>query len=140
MRGLTNMAGDYNFFQDFLGINRDDKDPSYARQAFQDFKTLLQNYPNSVYAADARARMIGLKNRLARYDLSVAKYYVKRDALIAAANRAKLIVETYPDTAETEKALEIMVESYDTLKMPALAQHAREVLAKNYPDNRLGRG
>ena len=140
MRGLTNMAADYNFFQDFLGINRDDKDPSYARQAFQDFKTLLQNYPNSSYAADARARMIGLKNRLARYDLGVAEYYVKRDALIAAANRAKLIVETYPDTMETEKALEIMVNAYDTLKMPTLAQHAREVLAKNYPDNRLGRG
>lgn len=140
MRGLTNMAADYNFFQDFLGINRDDKDPSYARQAFQDFKTLLQNYPNSSYAADARARMIGLKNRLARYDLGVAEYYVKRDALIAAANRAKLIVETYPDTVETEKALEIMVNAYDTLKMPTLAQHAREVLAKNYPDNRLGRG
>ena len=74
MRGLTNMAADYNFFQDFLGINRDDKDPSYARQAFQDFKTLLQNYPNSQYAADARARMVGLKTRLARYDLGVAEY------------------------------------------------------------------
>ncbi len=140
MRGLTNMAADYNFFQSLFGIGRDDKDPAYARQAFQDFKTLLQNYPNSVYAADARARMIGLKNRLARYDLSVAEYYVKRDALVAAANRAKLIVETYPDTAETEKALEIMVESYDALKMPQLAKHAREVLAKNYPENRLGRG
>lgn len=140
MRGLTNMAADYNFFQDFLGIDRDDKDPSYARQAFQDFKTLLQSYPNSSYAADARARMVGLKTRLARYDLGVAEYYVKRDALIAAANRAKLVVETYPDTVETEKALEIMVNAYDTLKMPTLARHAREVLAKNYPDNRLGRG
>ena len=49
-------------------------------------------------------------------------------------------VETYPDTVETEKALEIMVNAYDTLKMPTLARHAREVLAKNYPDNRLGRG
>ena len=66
----------------------------------------------------------------ARYDLGVAEYYVKRDALIAAANRAKLIVETYPDTVETEKALEIMVNAYDTLKMPTLAQHAREVLAR----------
>ena len=85
-------------------------------------------------------RSIGLKNRLARYDLSVAKYYVKRDALIAAANRAKQVVETYPDTPETEEALEIMIESYDTLKMPTLAQHAREVLGKNYPENRHAKG
>ena len=60
----------------------------HARQAFQGLQDPAANYPNSVYAADARARMIGLKNRLARYDLSVAEYYVKRDALIAAANRA----------------------------------------------------
>ncbi|MGL5036259.1 MAG: outer membrane protein assembly factor BamD, partial [Aeromonas sp.] len=120
-----------------FGVDRDDKDPAYARQAFQDFKTLLQNYPNSLYATDARARMISIKNRLAKYDLSVAEYYVKRGALVAAANRAKMVIEGYPDTVETEKALEIMVESYDTLKMPKLAKHAREVLAENYPDNPL---
>ncbi|PJG59605.1 outer membrane protein assembly factor BamD [Aeromonas cavernicola] len=139
IRGLTNMAADYNFFQALFGIDRQDKDPGYARQAFQDFKTLLQNYPNSMYAADARARMIGLKNRLAQYDLNVVQYYVKRDALVAAANRAAAIVETYPDTPQVETALEIMVSSYETLKMPLLAEHAREVLAKNYPDNRLNR-
>ncbi|MGL5294060.1 MAG: outer membrane protein assembly factor BamD, partial [Aeromonas sp.] len=88
-------------------------------------------------AADARARMISIKNRLAKYDLSVAEYYVKRGALVAAANRAKMVIEGYPDTVETEKALEIMVESYDTLKMPKLAKHAREVLAENFPDNPL---
>ena len=54
----------------------------------------------------------------------MAEYYVKRDALIAAANRAKLVVETYPDTVETEKALEIMVNAYDTLKMPTLARQS----------------
>lgn len=140
MRGLTNMAADYNFFQDLLGIDRDDKDPGYAHQAFQDFKLLLQNYPSSQYAPDARARMIGLKNRLAKYDLSVAEYYVKRDALVAAANRAKQLVQDFPDTPQAERALEIMVESYEALKMPGLAQNARAVLAKNYPDNSLARG
>ncbi|QCG49416.1 outer membrane protein assembly factor BamD [Aeromonas schubertii] len=140
MRGLTNMAADYNFFQDLMGIERDDKDPAYARQAFRDFKLLIQNYPDSQYAADARARMIGLKNRLAKYDLSVAEYYVRRGALVAAANRAKQLVEEFPDTPQTEQALEIMVKSYDHLKLPEMARHAREVLAKNYPDNRLGRG
>jgi outer membrane protein assembly factor BamD len=140
MRGLTNMAADFNFFQDFFGIDRDDKDPSYARQAFKDFKLLLQNYPTSQYAADARARMISLKTRLAKYDLSVAQYYVKRGALIAAANRAKQLVEDFPDTPQTEQALELMVNAYTDLKMPAMAQNARAVLAKNYPNNELAGG
>jgi outer membrane protein assembly factor BamD len=68
MRGLTNMAA-ITTSSRISGHQSGRQGPSYARQAFQDFKTLLQNYPNSSYAADARARMIGLKNRLARYDL-----------------------------------------------------------------------
>ncbi|MGL5949383.1 MAG: outer membrane protein assembly factor BamD [Aeromonas sp.] len=137
MRGLTNMAADYNFFQDVFGIARDDKDPAHARQAFNDFKTLLQNYPSSQYAADARARMTGIKQRLANYDLAVARYYVRRNAHVAAANRAKQLLETYPDTAATQSALEIMLSSYTVLKMPELAANARRVLVSNFPQSAL---
>lgn len=137
MRGLTNMQADYNFFHHTLGIDRSDRDPSYARQAFRDFKSILTRYPNSQYAADAYARMISLKDRLAKYDLAVADYYWRRGAWIAAANRGKGIVENYTDTTAVEPALEIMVKSYDKLALTDLASHARQVLAANYPDNDL---
>ncbi|MGL4207325.1 MAG: outer membrane protein assembly factor BamD [Aeromonadaceae bacterium] len=137
MRGLTNMQADYNFFHHTFGMDRSDRDPSYARQAFRDFKVVLTNYPQSQYAADARARMVSLKDRLAKYDLSVAEYYWKRGAWIAAANRSKGIIENFNDTPSTEAALEIMVKSYDKLEMNDLASNARKVLAANYPDNEL---
>ena len=137
MRGLTNMQADYNFFHHTFGMDRSDRDPSYARQAFRDFKVVLNNYPQSQYAADSRARMVSLKDRLAKYDLSVAEYYWKRGAWIAAANRCKGIVENFNDTPSTEAALEIMVKSYDKLEMNDLSRNARKVLAANYPDNDL---
>ena len=137
MRGLTNIQSDYNFFHHVFGMDRADRDPSYARQAFRDFKTLVTRYPQSQYAADARARMVSLKDRLSRYDLTVAQYYWKRGAWIAAANRSKDIIQNYNDTEAVEPALEIMVKSYDKLKMPQMAANARKVLAANYPDNSL---
>lgn len=139
MRGLTNMQADYNFFQSVLQMDRFDRDPAYARQAFADLKRVLVNYPNSKYAADARSRLIYLKDRLSRYDLAVADFYMRRKAWLSAANRGKYLLETYPDTQAVQPALEIMIQAYDKLQMPTLAEHARQVLATNYPNDRLAR-
>lgn len=133
MRGLTNMATDHNFFQELLDIDRADRDPAYARQAFADFRQLLRQYPDSVYAADARARMVSLKNRLAKYDLSVAQFYMKRGAWLAAANRAKFVVQSYPDTNTLQPALQIMTQAYDELGLSEMANHADAVLKANFP-------
>ncbi|GHA08719.1 outer membrane protein assembly factor BamD [Oceanisphaera arctica] len=133
MRGLTNMATDHNFFQELLNVDRADRDPAYARQAFADFRQLLRQYPDSVYAADARARMTALKNRLARYDLSVAQFYMKRGAWLAAANRAKFVVQSYPDTDTLQPALQIMTQAYDKLGLSEMANHAEAVLKANFP-------
>lgn len=133
MRGLTNMATDHNFFQELLDIDRADRDPAYARQAFADFRQLLRQYPDSVYAADARARMVSLKNRLAKYDLSVAQFYMKRGAWLAAANRAKFVVQSYPDTNTLQPALQIMTQAYDQLGLSEMANHAEAVLKANFP-------
>ncbi|WP_116475040.1 outer membrane protein assembly factor BamD [Zobellella maritima] len=135
MRGLTNMSADYNFIQNLFNIDRADRDPAYARQAFADFRQLLRQYPDSVYAADAQARMIGLKNRLAKHDLTVAQYYIKRGAWLAAANRAKYVVQTYPDTEMMKPALEIMAEAYSTLGLTEMANNAKAVLRANFPNS-----
>lgn len=132
MRGLTNMQADYNFFHSLFHMDRSDRDPAYARQAFSDFKNLLTSFPQSKYAADAHLRLMQLKQRLAKYDLSVADYYLRRGAWVAAANRGKLIVENYTDTDAVEPALRIMIKSYDTLGLKEPAAHARQVLAANF--------
>jgi outer membrane protein assembly factor BamD len=140
LRGLTNQAIDYNVFQDLAGVDRSDRDPSYARQAFKDFRSVVIKYPDSPYAQDARARMIGLKNRLARYELAVADYYMRRKAYVASANRAKGVVETFADVPAREQALVVMIKAYKKLGMPDAAAHATTLLKRNYPKHPLVAG
>ncbi|GLX80049.1 outer membrane protein assembly factor BamD [Thalassotalea insulae] len=137
MRALMHLSTEENMFQDLLGIDRADRDPTAAREAFNDFKTILTNYPESKYAADARKRMIGIKSRLAKYELSVARFYLKREAYASAANRGRYIVEYYNPSEAVEQALEIMIECYDKMGLEDLKSNAKQVLAANYPNNPL---
>ncbi|TDF38644.1 outer membrane protein assembly factor BamD [Alteromonadaceae bacterium M269] len=135
MRGLVNMDTDKNLFQDLVGIDRSDRDPFKAREAFEDFRRLIEKYPDSKYATDAAKRMSFIKNRLAKYELAVARYYMKREAYVAAANRGQYIVEYFSDSQHLEEALEIMIECYDRLELDALKENAEKTLALNFPQN-----
>ncbi|GDY27803.1 MULTISPECIES: outer membrane protein assembly factor BamD [unclassified Agarivorans] len=115
MRGLTNMSADYNLFQSVVGIDRYDRDPSFSRQAFNDFSTLINRYPRSDYAPDAKQRMVYLKDNLARHEVAVARYYIKREAFIGAVNRARYVIENFPDTPSARDALEVMEQGYKAL-------------------------
>lgn len=139
MRGLVNMQSDSYLFHDLFNIDRTDRDPKNAEQAFKDFERLIKSYPNSKYASDAQKRMIWIKDRLARYNIDVAKYYLKMNAWTAAAGRAQLVLETYPDTPSAEQALEIMIEAYSELGQKTLAKHATEVMQANFPSNALAK-
>ncbi|MCG9697754.1 outer membrane protein assembly factor BamD [Shewanella sp. Isolate11] len=137
MRGLVNMQSDNYMFHDVLGIDRTDRDPKAAQDAFNDFARLVKSYPNSKYAADAQKRMQYLKNRLAKYSITVAEYYIKMNAWSAAAVRAQSVMESYPDTPSTEKALEIMATAYEELGQQKLKDHVLLVMKANFPDNDL---
>lgn len=137
MRALINIATQENLFQDLAGIDRSDRDPTAARDAFNDLKIVLEKYPESKYAADSRQRMIAIKSRLAKYELSVARYYFKRGAFVSSANRGKYVVEYFSPSPETEAALEIMIKCYEELGLTELKINAKQVLAANYPNNPL---
>ncbi|GAW97847.1 MULTISPECIES: outer membrane protein assembly factor BamD [Colwellia] len=139
MRALINISTEENLFQDLAGIDRTDRDPEASRSAFKDFKSIVTDFPDSKYAADARKRMISIKSRLAQYELAVAKYYIKREAYASAANRGRYILEYFAPSPEIEQALEIMIESYDKLALNDLKKNALQVLAANYPNNPLVR-
>jgi outer membrane protein assembly factor BamD len=133
MRGLSNMQSDQNMFHEMLDIDRSDRDPQYSIQAFKDFKQLITAMPNSHYAADARQRMVALKNRLARHQLTVAKYYLEREIYVAAINRAKQILSSFNNTQYTQGALKVMIASYQALNQHELAERTKQVLSLNYP-------
>ncbi|MCT6700271.1 outer membrane protein assembly factor BamD [Rheinheimera sp. 4Y26] len=133
MRGLTNQKADENAFQEFFGIDRADRDMASTKQAFEDFKILTSTYPNSKYAADGQARMVFIKEKMARHEMLVADYYSRRGAHLAAANRAKYIVEFYRDSSKVPEALQLMITSYDALGLTKLRDDAKAVLALNFP-------
>lgn len=135
MRGLTNMETDDNLFQSLFNIDRSDRDPSASREAFNDFRTLLDTFPESKYATDAQKRMVYIKTRLAKYEIAIARFYMRREAYVAAANRGQYVLEYYPDTGMVQEALEIMVSSYDQLGLDQLKANAIKILKLNYPDS-----
>jgi outer membrane protein assembly factor BamD len=109
------------------------RDMTSNHEAYRLFMELLQQFPNSAYAPDARQRMIYLRNVLARSDLTIASYYMERGAYVAASNRARYIVENYPRSDATADALALLVEANHKLGMDVAADDALQVLAANYP-------
>lgn len=140
MKGLANYDRDDMGFTRYLAQNQAERDLSNARQAYLDFSQLVNRFPTSPYAADARQRMIFLRNQLAEREIVVARYYFKRKAYLAAANRGRYLVENYPDSPLVGDGLAVMAEGYRLMDLPALQADAVEVLRLNHPDHPSLRG
>ncbi|MFT6269751.1 MAG: outer membrane protein assembly factor BamD [Alphaproteobacteria bacterium] len=135
MRGVTNMEQDANLFQAIFNVDRSDRDPSKSKEAFEDFRRLIEKHPDSKYAADGKQRMLHIKNRLAKYEIEVARFYMRREAWVAAANRGRYVLEYFADTEQVQPALEIMVSSYNELGLDELKNNAVKTLRLNYPQS-----
>ena len=118
-----------------------ERDPKASREAFDAFKEVVTRFPDSKYAADSAARMRYLVNALAQHDVHVARYYMKRGAYVAAANRAQYAVQTYPGHARPRKRrCSSWCTAYDTLGMADLRDDADRVMRKNFPDSPYYKG
>ena len=111
------------------------RDQGYNLQAFDDFSELSRRFPDSAYTADARQRMIYLRNLLAQYEINVAEFYLRRKAYVASADRSQYVIEHYQQAPQTGDALAILTRSYLALDRQKLAEQTRDVLALNYPDH-----
>ena len=135
MRGLAHYNMERGMLERLVGTDRSSRDLSSWRNAFQDFRDLVEEYPDSEYAPDARSRMIHIRNQLAEHELHVARYYARRGAYIAAVNRAQHVVLHFQRTHSVPEALAIMSRSYEALGQQELAQRSRRVLHHNWPDS-----
>ena len=134
MKGLANFDQDRNFIEGWFRVDLSKRPPENSRTSFQAFQQLIQRFPESQYAADARQRMIFLRNRLANYEVYVARYYFNRGAYIAALNRCKYAIENYDGAPVIKDALEISRDVYNKLNMQDLAERTSSVLALNFPE------
>ena len=135
IRGLTNYDQRVGFMERLMPSRVRDRDQTAARESFRDFDELIRRFPDSRYAPDARQRMVFLRNNLSFYELDVARYYLRRKAYVAAANRARYALENYPGSPELGNALEILHVSYTEMGLPELAEDTMQVLVLNYPDH-----
>lgn len=134
LKGLVNFTRGIGFLERFLPTDTSQRDPGNANEAYDIFAELIRRFPDSQYVPDARQRMIALRNNLAMYQIHVARYYLKRKAYIAAANRASGVVKKYQKTPAVPYALQVMQTAYTKLGMLDLAKDAERVYTQNYPD------
>jgi outer membrane protein assembly factor BamD len=135
LRGLSNMARNALFLSRAFKLDMSNRDLQAPQQAYNDFNAVATRYPNSNYAADARQRMIFLRNEFARFELNTGLYYLRRGAWVAAADRATYLLETYPQSEYQNDAVAMLGESYTRLGNAALAADARRVLQQNDPQH-----
>jgi outer membrane protein assembly factor BamD len=137
MQGLAYFGGEHGRFHKLFRVDLSERPPVDIMNSFDAFSKLVRRYPNSLYANDARQRMIFLRNRLADHENHIALYYMKRGAYAAALNRAKYSLNVYDGAPAIPDTMVIMVEAYRGLGMIDLAEETERVLAASYPDVKL---
>jgi outer membrane protein assembly factor BamD len=136
LKGLVNFNENQGLLSVLDNPDMTERDPKSHRESFEAFKEVVTRFPESKYAEDSAARMRYLVNSLAQYEVHVARYYMKRSAYVAAANRAQYAVKNYPQAPAIEEAVFIMVKAYDALGMNDLRDAAERVMRKNFPQSK----
>lgn len=134
VKGLATFNLDRSIFQSVLPTDLSQRDMGAARESFRYFDKLVRQFPDSPYYADSRSRMLYLRNLLAQYEVNVGRFYIRREAYIAAANRGNFIVQNFQKTPSVADGLDIMIQAYQALGLTDLAEGTLKVLNANFPD------
>ena len=137
LKGRINFNEDLGIMSYVYRTDLTERDPVAAREAFDAFKVVVSRYPDSKYAPDSRARLTYLVNTLAAHEAHVAEYYFYRGAYVAAVSRAQSILTVYPQTPATERALAIMVASYEEMGLEDLHASTERTMRMNFPDSTI---
>jgi outer membrane protein assembly factor BamD len=140
LKGLINFTENQGLFAILSDPDLAERDPMAAREAFAAFREVVLRFPDSKYAADSAARMRYLVNSLARHEVYVARYYMKRGAYLAAANRAQAAITNYPEAPAIEEALFVLMRAYAALGLEDLRADAERVIRRNFPDSAYFKG
>lgn len=131
LKGLINFNRGQGLLDAWFPREPSRHDPAILEQAFNNFATLVRRFPDSRYAGDAFQRMVYLRNQMAEKEILIAEFYVERKSWLSAAKRAKTVITRYPKTIWTQRALEIMLLSYQKLELNELAASIQRVIDYN---------
>ncbi len=132
MKGLNEMQLRSDILQDFLGLNRSQKDPTHYYEAFRTFRELVETYPYSAYAQDAYQRMVYIQQQLAEREYAIASYYFDRQAYVSSIRHCQNIIYSYRNTPYLQDALELMTECYQELGLEVPKENTEQVLNASF--------
>lgn len=133
LKALVNFKKESILMERIARLDMTSRAQDGTRQSFNDFSDLIRRYPSSRYAPDARQRMIHLRNLMAKHEVGVGMYYLRRGAYVAAAKRGQFVIESFPQSAYTNDALAILAESYHRMGEDKLSEDAKRILVANDP-------
>ncbi|MBY0439197.1 MAG: outer membrane protein assembly factor BamD [Burkholderiales bacterium] len=136
LRGLINFGSELGLLGSLSRQDVSERDPRSARESFDSFREVVTRFPESRYAPDAAARMKFIVNMLASHEVHVARFYLRKGAYVAAANRAQTALTTYPQAPANEEGLLIMVKAYDAMGLTDLRNDAERVMRANFPKSK----
>jgi len=140
VKGLVNFERSRGPLEKLFRVDQSQRPQDKLESSYRSFSVVANQFPDSAYAEDSRQRMVYLRNQLARYEIHIADYYLRRGAFVASANRARNVLQTYPQSESVVPALQILVSAYRQLGLDQLAASSMNVLQENYPDQAVAYG
>jgi outer membrane protein assembly factor BamD len=131
MRGMIYYAGNFTTAFKYFPIDRSLRESSKAKDAFAAFKKLLEKFPDSKYAYDARQRMLELREQIANLEYHIALDYYNNKVYVAAANRAGTLVTDMPETCAAHEALKLLVQIYRKMGQKELEAKTIQIIKDN---------
>jgi outer membrane protein assembly factor BamD len=108
------------------------KDLQPLLKAKAKFEFIMESFPNTDYATDARFKIDLIVDQLAAKEMYIARFYMQTEKWIPALNRLKVVVDKYEQTVFVEEALHRLVEVYYRLGLIDEAKQAASILGYNY--------
>lgn len=121
-----------SYYDVVLDVSRDQE---RAEKALVAFVEVVQRWPKSDYAADAKTKIGGLRDQLAGHEMDIGRYYLKKHNYVAAINRFRVVVSQYQTTSQIEEALARLTEAYLALGVVNEAETAASILGHNFPES-----
>lgn len=118
------------YFEQIVDVNRDQ---AATGQALDTLRDVVQRYPQTEYANDARLKIDMVNDQLAGKEMTIGRWYLRQGDTLAGINRFKSVVDRYQTTSHTPEALYRLVEGYLTIGLLDEAKRNGAVLGYNYP-------
>lgn len=136
MKGVVDYEMSDSWLRNKFNIDGSQVDLATKKDAFLAFSDLISYYPNSTYSNDAKLRMESIRNMAARQNVDIAKFYYRRKAYIASANRAAFVVQHFEGSPQVIPALAIMIKSYREMGLHDMEDKTLRILQSSYPNSK----